>query len=261
MRKAWVAPLAVVGVGALIGLPAMAADEGTDAAAAEGPTITTVPSMNRWDPTAVTVQAGDSVTWRNPQSSNRNHDLAFGPEPNPVPAVTLHRGWTYSREFTEADVGQTIRFVCIQHKAAGMEGTVTVVAATPTPTPTPTETPTPTATPTETPTPAPTETPAPTTTPTPTATPAPPPAIRSLAARPGVLISINLSAPANVTGTLERRRGGRFRRFARVNLGRVNAGPQQVRLRLSGRTRLAAGSYRLRLQAGTSRRTVSFRVS
>lgn len=274
MRRAWVASLAVVGVGALVGLPAMAAEEDADV------TISTVPNQNAWDKPNITVQPGETVTWTNPTTSGRNHDLAFGPEPNPVPAVTpASQGWTYSRTFTEAEAGMTIRFVCILHKTRTppMEGTVTVAGGTPTPTPTPTptETPSPTPSPTPAPTAPPPPPPAATPTPAPTTTPARRPRIRSLSARgrfcarrsrrcrrPGVTLRINLSETATVTGTLDRqaRRSKRFRRFARVRLGRLPAGARRVRLKLTGRKRIAAGRYRLRLKAGTSSKTVIFRV-
>ena len=78
-----------------------------------------------------------------------------------------------------------------------------------------------------------------------------------------VRLRIDLSAPADVRGTLRRRAPGarRFKAFGAVRFGRVGAGPRRLQLRrtASGR-RLRAGRYRLALTAAGETRTLAFRV-
>ncbi len=74
---------------------------------------------------------------------------------------------------------------------------------------------------------------------------------------------IDLSAPADVRGTLRRRAPGarRFKRFGAVDFGRVAAGPQRLRFaRTSAGRRLKPGRYRLGLKAAGSEETLAFRV-
>ncbi|HEX5781199.1 MAG TPA: plastocyanin/azurin family copper-binding protein [Solirubrobacteraceae bacterium] len=103
--------------------------------------------------------------------------------------------------------------------------------------------------------------PAATATPTPTATPDPqpqpgsaPPEVRELelaatrfCLRCAVRVRIDLSQPATVTGTLQRR----GRRFGRVRFGTVGAGPRTLRFRRTAAGRkLVAGRYVLALRVG-----------
>jgi hypothetical protein len=76
--------------------------------------------------------------------------------------------------------------------------------------------------------------------------------------RPGVRIRIDLSRPAQVNGTLARR----GRRFGRVDLGTVPAGPRTLRFsRNAAGRRLEPGRYALALTVEDgARRTLRFRV-
>lgn len=243
MRKWGIAPIVIGCAVAAAGLPASAADDKTITAQAN----------NTWAPPTITVAAGEKVTWTNNDAKDHNL-LIDGRE-----VVPSGQAWNHERTFTAAEAGEH-PFECDLH--TGMTGRVIVQAPTqPTPTPTPT--------------------PSPGATPTPTPTPAPPPSarlrIRRLAPvrgsfctrrsrtcrRPGVTLRIDLSQPAAVRGTLERRRprgSKRFRRVGRVNFGRVASGPRRLRFSRASRRVLAAGSYRLRLQVDELRRTVRFRV-
>jgi hypothetical protein len=81
--------------------------------------------------------------------------------------------------------------------------------------------------------------------------------------RPGVRLRIDVSAPAEVGGTLTRRprAGARFRRFGTVRFGRVAAGPRTLRFtRTAAGRRLTRGAYRLALRAAGSTRALAFRV-
>ena len=194
------------------------------ALAAQGPTITA--SNFAFDPPSVEIQAGQSVTLAN---AGGTHNFAFADEqipPNPTPADQ----WGGPRSKTFPTPG-SYGFVCEAH--SNMTGTVVVRAPTPSPAPT------------ATPTPAPPPQPGTT----------PPLEIRTLrmldgpfctrgrgCRRPGARLRIDLSAAAQVRGTLKRR--GRPARA--LDLGTIAAGPRTVRF---GR-RLAPGRYRLRLRAG-----------
>jgi hypothetical protein len=127
---------------------------------------------------------------------------------------------------------------------------------------------------------APVATPTPTPPPPPAggAPPPPPPQLRSLklvrtsfctqrsrtCKRPGVVLSIDLSAPATVRGTLRRaslRGKARYQAFGSVDFGQVAAGPRQLRFtRTKTNRRLTPARYRLVLQTAGTTRTFSFRV-
>ena len=71
--------------------------------------------------------------------------------------------------------------------------------------------------------------------------------------RPGVRLRIDLSAPADVRGTLRRRAPGarRFQAFGSVRFGRVAAGPRTLKFtRTAAGRRLRPGRYSLALRAG-----------
>jgi plastocyanin len=81
----------------------------------------------------------------------------------------------------------------------------------------------------------------------------------------GASVVLELTAPAAVTGRLERRprRGrGRYRAFGTVDFGTVQAGVQRRALRRTAEgRRLTAGRYRLRLEvAGAAQRALTFAV-
>jgi plastocyanin len=118
--------------------------------------------------------------------------------------------------------------------------------------------------------PAATATPSPTATPDPGPDPQPQPGAAPLEVRElelaatrfclrcAVRVRIDLSKPATVTGTLQRR----GRRFGRVRFGTVGAGPRTLRFRLTATGRkLVAGRYVLALRvAGEPQPALRFRV-
>ena len=194
-----------------------------------------------YDPVAVTIDVGDTVTFDNVGGL---HNFAFddGPQYPPAPALDTDPVWNTPLQRTFTAPG-TYAFHCEQHPMQ-MNGTVTVRA------------PQATATPTQTPgggggggggTTA--------------------PVIRTLrmkaktvcstrshaCKRPGAVVRIDLSAPALVKGTLKRGK----RRAGKVAFGTVAAGPRSLRF---GK-RLAPGRYTLRLRvAGLPPRALKFRV-
>ena len=101
----------------------------------------------RFDPSAVTINAGDTVRWTNTGGTHTTTSgtscTADGLWDSPV----LFSGQTFERTFT---TGGTFPYFCdvSNHCQLGMQGTITVNEMTPTPTPTPTPIPTPTPTPT-----------------------------------------------------------------------------------------------------------------
>ena len=190
-------------------------------------------------PPQVTIQPGDTVTFTIDPSSGNVHNFKFEDgtayPANPSPPGSAWNG--QQKTFTTAG---TYSFVCGAH--AFMTGVVTVQPAAATPTPTPTSTPTPTA------------------------------EVRQLrmaassfctkrgkrCRRPGVRVQIDLSAPAEVSGTLKRR----GKRFGRVGFGTVAAGARTLRFtkNATGR-RLTSGRYVLRLSvAGDVQPALRFRV-
>ncbi len=156
------------------------------AASAASPTVIAGPGgALRFSPSTVTIEAGDTVVWRNDSGS---HNVAGDGFTSGPPSGAA---WTYSHTFPEPG---TYAYLCQVHYQ--MKGTVTVTAAsTPAPEPEPEPEPT-TPAPTSTPAPPPpsptaapaTATPAPASTPTATAPtnrpPHRPPAHRRPARRP-----------------------------------------------------------------------------
>jgi plastocyanin len=262
--------LAVLAVGGGIGaLPALADDQ-------------SVVAMNlHFTPKNVAVRPGETVTISNQDSVA--HNLQFADEASRRAETGL--GWTVTRTFTAGEARDApYRYFCNIH--FGMEGFVYVnatgtvpVQPTPTPSATATPSPSPTATPTATSTPHAGGTPVPAPTPAGTGAPASgagsPAAVRlrsarvlaARACRPGakacrgVVLRLDLSAPASVRGSLRRRGAHGFAPFGTVRLGRVAAGPHTVAFaRTRAGRRLRPGRYRLALHAGSAARTVAFRV-
>lgn len=255
MRPAGIALVATTAVVGLVGvLPALAADQTVDA------------RDNYFDPPTARVNPDDTVTFEH--AGSNAHSLQFADEDSE--RVGAGTGWRTTRTFTA--VG-TYRFFCNEHD--GMAGRV-VVEPRPSPTPTVSTTPTATATSSATPTPGPgTDPPPPGGDPGDPGGPGPTARLLSLELRssrpcmrkgprcrvPGVSVEIELSAPAQVTGRITRRRDGRFRRFGTVDFGVVPAGEQRLTFRKSdaGR-RLTRGRYRLRLSVAGAKRRLAFRV-
>jgi plastocyanin len=206
-----------------------------------------------FSPPDVTIAAGDTVRWTRTSGTHNVHILEDG---TTVPGPPSDTWDTVTHTF---DQPGTYHYVCDLHQDLGMVGTVTVQpVATPTPTPTPP--------------------PAPTPTPPPGGGAPPPPQLRSVAVtrvsfctrrsrscrRPGVVLAIDLSAPASVRGTLRRAAlhgRARYRSFGTVDFGQVAAGRQQLRFsRAASGRRLSAGRYRLVLSAAGTTSTLRFRV-
>lgn len=228
-------------------------------------------------PGTVAVQPGDTLTIRH-DDGIVEHDLQFSDEA--TRRQEAGTGWTVQRTFTAGEQREDpYTFFCSLHP--GMSGRVYVNATgtVPTPAPSATASPTTTASPSATATATATRTPAPGA-PGPSGSPAPGPSGREPATavlrsasvaeracircpRPGVRLRIDLSAPADVRGTLRRRAPGarRYRAFGSVRFGRVAAGPRTLRFtRTAAGRRLRPGRYTLALRAGEARRTLTFRV-
>ena len=213
-------------------------------------------------PSQVTLGPSETLTIRHDDDVIQ-HNLQFSDEP--ARRVEASTGWTVQRTFTAAEVrDEPYTFFCSLHP--GMSGSVSVRA----PgggTPSPTATASPGATPGATATPAPG---------TPGPGPGPAATLRSASVapracvrrgprcrRPGVRLRIDLSAPADVRGTLRRRAPGarRFTRFGALRVRGVAAGPRILRFtRTAAGRRLRPGRYALALRAAGTTRTLRFRV-
>lgn len=244
-----------------IAVLAVAATGGTALPLARGATTTDVAvSNNVFTQSDVTITQGDTVRWTRTQGTHNVHFDDGTTLPGPP-----SNGWTTeSRTFaTPGDYA----YVCDAHADQGMIGVVHVVAAPPTP-PQP-------------------QTPAPTP-PPPTGGPGvvPPPPQGAAAARalrdvrvvrtrfctrrtrrcthPGVVLAIDLAAPADVSGALERaapRGRARYKAFGRVDFGRIPTGKRRlVFSRTQTGRRLKGGRYRLALSADGATRTLRFGV-
>jgi plastocyanin len=221
------------------------------AGAAQGPTITA--SNYAYAPSALTIAAGETVTFANAGGS---HNFRFddGPQLPADPAEPSEPGWATPQRRTFDQPGR-YTFYCEAHPTQ-MTGAITVQApGIPTPPPAPPPPPPPPGDPSEPPGElAPLE-------------------VRTLRTdgrafctrrgprcrRPGVRLRIDLSRAAAVTGTLTRRPANR--RFGRISLGTVPAGPRTLRFtRTAAGRRLTPGRYTLALTIESERRTLRFRV-
>ena len=232
-----------------------------------------------FSPATVALQPGDTLTIRH-DDRFIEHELKFSDEATKRQEPGI--GWTVQRTFTAAEQrDEPYVFSCGLHP--GMSGKVYVNATgtVPTPSATPSVTSTATATATSSASPGSTATPGSGTTTGPgpqtggggtpaaatlrTATVSPKACVRRgpRCKRPGVRLRIDLSAPADVRGTLRRKAPGarRFKAFGGVRFGRVTAGPRTLKFtRNAAGRRLLPGRYSLALRAGEARRTLSFRV-
>ena len=258
---------------------ALIASGGAAAGAALAADREVVARDNAFTPATVALQPGDTLTIRH-DDRFVEHELKFADEATKrqEPGV----GWTVQRTFTVAEQRDApYVFSCGLHP--GMSGKVYVNATgtVPSPSATPSVTSTATATATSSASPGSTATPGSGTTTGPgtqtgggggtpgaalrTATITPKACVRRgpRCKRPGVRLRIDLSAPADVRGTLRRKAPGarRFKAFGSVRFGRVAAGPRTLKFtRNAAGRRLLPGRYSLALRAGEARRTLSFRV-
>jgi plastocyanin len=243
----------------LAGVAAVAvAVAGADEAAQEH-VLTAPASFGPWSPNNnITIQTGDTVTWKFPTDSFHNveSDRRPGhpgvdwslPEDDPeLDPIVSHPD--VSHTFTSPGV---YAFVCEAHLGI-MDGTITVQDAPPTPTETATPTPTPTAT----------ATPLPTVSPAPTPTPpadgghvtTPPPTggadttkptlggVRLTALRRAVKVRFSLSEPATVTVSVKRKGSRKVLKSVRVQ---ARAGTRSLTLRSK---KLKKGRYTVTIQA------------
>lgn len=204
---------------------------------------------NSWDPPSVTVNVGDTVTWKNPPGGLHNIVLRQGSnpplmsEPDGGPSTSWDAAG-YPYQFTAAG---SYGFLCQQH--AGMTGTVTVNDVSSTSTATSTATASATASATNTATATASSTP----TATATATPVAPRFIGKVKRRAGrtaLVVVVHASTDADLLATVERRAPGarRFRKVGRTIRRAVREGLNRVTLlRPPRRQRLRSGRYRVTL--------------
>lgn len=256
---------------------ALIASGGAAAGAALAADREVVARDNAFSPATVALQPGDTLTIRH-DDRLVEHELKFSDEPTKRQEPGI--GWTVQRTFSAAEQRDApYVFSCGLHP--GMSGRVYVNATgtVPTPSATPSVTSTATVTATSTASPGATATPGSgaTTGPGPqggstptavtlrTATVSPKACVRRgpRCKRPGVRLRIDLSAPADLRGTLRHKAPGarRFKAFGGLRFGRVAAGPRTLKFtRNAAGRRLLPGRYSLALRAGEARRTLSFRV-
>jgi plastocyanin len=248
---------------AVTGLPALAADQSV-----------TAQSDNTWNPSTITIAAGDTVTFTN---GGGYHNVCVAKEGqsdcsasnnefrNGDPNVT----WaTYTNSHTFTTPG-TYKFICEQHASLGMVGTITVTSGGGTTTSTTTVGTTPTqtqTTPTQTQTtPSHTET---QTTPADATAPSFTGGLARRASRKALILNVGSSEAATLSVTVFRRppRAHSFTRAGQASLA-VRAGRNVVTIPRRAGGKLRAGAYRLRLMltdaAGNASapRTLSFKVA
>lgn len=111
--------VAVAGLVALVAIVTIGCSSPSAGAAGASPVATTtvdLPKSYRFEPAAITVKAGDTVTWTN--SDNFSHNVHFdGSDPQ-----VMKPGETTQRTF---DTAGTFAYVCSFHPQ-DMEGTVVV---------------------------------------------------------------------------------------------------------------------------------------
>lgn len=208
---------------------------------------------NSWNPSSVTISAGDSVTWSNGGGFHNVCVLKPGGSGDSCagnPDAEFRNGapssdWSgYTNSFTFTTPG-TYTFFCEAHKSLGMTGTITVQPAstgtstTPPPESQPTETAT---TPTQTTTitaPSPADTTAPRIVGRP----------KAHARRTTLTLTLKVSEAANLHVTVLRRppRAHAYSRIGEATV-KVRAGRNTVRLPRRASGSLRRGAYRLRLQ-------------
>ena len=195
-----------------------------------------------WTPAALSITAGDTVTW---SASSGFHDLAFS---DGAPGrADPGSGWTATRRF---DAVGTVRFRCTVHSTSftdGMTGTVSVAAA-----------------PVATSSPSAYVSPAWATAPVATRAPSTIESVRIRVRRRVATATVRVTHATRLTGTLARRplRGARrYRSVGAMRAAELRAGRNVfVVRRRTGAQRLARGRYRLWLDTGSDRRTTTFRV-
>jgi plastocyanin len=235
--------LAAVSIAVLaLAATAISADGDVAESAKRADAMVTATASNTFQPAAVTINQGETVTWTN--VGGGEHNVVFEDGSFTAPPTPSTTSWTVSRPFPTAG---TFQYYCARHTF--MRGTVTVNATAPAPQPEP---------------------PAPT--PPPPSEPSPAPPAESKAAT-SVTLRISDSTPARgqrvrffgsvrperdgrLVQLQRRRRGGSFRTVERIRLRDAGAG----RSRYSKRLRVRSSAvFRARVpadadhEAGTSR--------
>jgi plastocyanin len=97
---------------------------GATSPGASAATVDVTASNYKFSPSSVTITQGDTVTWSNPNAGYHNvhfDDGSFQMPMNPSPTM-----WIVSQTFSTPG---TFTYVCDEHKAIGMTGSVVVNAA------------------------------------------------------------------------------------------------------------------------------------
>ncbi|HLZ10163.1 MAG TPA: plastocyanin/azurin family copper-binding protein [Chloroflexota bacterium] len=132
-RRGFVAGMLLVSATAAIACGGSTAAPAGGAAPA-GPTAVKMTDANKFDPAAITISKGATVTWTN--GSTMVHSVTDDPAKAAVKADAqlpdgatawdsglLQPNATYSHTF---DVAGTYKYFCVPHEALGMLGTITV---------------------------------------------------------------------------------------------------------------------------------------
>jgi plastocyanin len=115
--------------------PTSAAGGAAAPAASSNATAVTMADDNKFNPAAVTIAKGGTITWTN-KSATMQHSVTFDPSKavnkadaqlpegvQPFDSGLLQPGATYSHTF---DTAGTYKYFCIPHESLGMVGTVVV---------------------------------------------------------------------------------------------------------------------------------------
>ena len=129
----WLLPSAVI-AGLALAATAAGDDGRARAATRSADAMVTARASNTFDPAAVTIGQGETVTWTN--VGGGEHNVVFEDGSFTSPATPSTTNWTVSRSFSSAG---TFRYYCARH--AYMGGTVTVTGAAPPPSQPPPPTP------------------------------------------------------------------------------------------------------------------------
>jgi plastocyanin len=128
-RMRWLLLPSAVLAGLALAATAAGDDGRARATASSADAMVTAMASNTFDPAAVTIGQGETVTWTN--VGGGEHNVVFEDGSFTSPATPSSSNWTVSRSFSTAG---TFRYYCARHTY--MTGTVTVTGAAPPP-PTP----------------------------------------------------------------------------------------------------------------------------
>ena len=115
--------VAAIGVGVVLAFALAGCASGGSGAASAGPVLTThveLPRSYRFDPPAISVSVGSTVTWTN--SDNFTHSVQF--DGDAAPGAVMRPGQSTSRTF---DTPGSYAYICTFHPQ-DMKGVVVVTA-------------------------------------------------------------------------------------------------------------------------------------